>query len=159
MAAGLSDKLQNALLCGSPSPSRPANRLPQREPKVQSEQPVPHSARLFARFARRARSVFYFCCIQLGSCWARPVLRRIFSPGDINILRVAQMFSHVIGSNVTSHWEVSFMFLFFSKQTYLRTKYLFIAGALPGGVPQFFYHKCRCLGTIWHQKRTNSKEK
>ena len=108
---------------------------------------------------KTCKQLFYFCCIQLGSCWARPVLRRIFSPGDINILRVAQMFSHVIGSNVTSHWEVSFMFLFFSKQTYLRTKYLFIAGALPGGVPQFFYHKCRCLGTIWHQKRTNSKEK
>ena len=132
---------------------------PQREPKVRSEQPASHSARLFARFARRARSVFYFCCIQLGSCWARPVLRRLFSPGDINILRVAQMFSHVIGSNVTSHWEVSFMFLFFSKQTYLRINYLFIAGAPPGGVPQIFYPKCRYLGTIWHQKRTNSKEK
>ena len=31
------------------------------------------------------------------------MLRQLFSPGDINILRVAQMFSHVIGSNVTSH--------------------------------------------------------
>ena len=68
MVGGLPDKLQNALLCESPSPNRPANRLPQREPKVRSEQPVPHSARLFARFARRAGSVFYSCCVQLGSC-------------------------------------------------------------------------------------------
>ena len=133
--------------------------LRESEPKVRSEQAVPHSARLFARFARRTGSVFYSCCVQLGSCWARPVLRQLFSPaGDINILRVAQMFSHVIGSNVTSHWEVSFMFVFFSKQTYLRTNYLFTADAPRGGVPWIFYPQNRYLGTISHQKRTNSKQ-
>ena len=41
--------------------------LRESEPKVRSEQPVPHSARLFARFARRAGSGFYSCCVQLGS--------------------------------------------------------------------------------------------
>ena len=114
-----------------------AREPPPQSPKYGANRLFHTSARLFARFARRARSVFYFCCIQLGSCWARPVLRRLFSPGDINILRVAQMFSHVIGSNVTSHWEVSFMFLFFSKQTYLRINYLFIAGALLVGSLKF----------------------
>ena len=45
-----------------------AREPPPSEPKVRSEQAVPHSARLFARFARRAGSVFYSCCVQLGSC-------------------------------------------------------------------------------------------
>ena len=118
-------------------PAGPRTASLRENPKYGANRLFHTSARLFARFARRARSVFHFCCIQLASCWARPVLRRLFSPGDINILRVAQMFSHVIGSNVTSHWEVSFMFVFFSKQTWGLTIFLKRVSLLVGSLKFF----------------------